>query len=113
MRLQYSVEAQRLLPLLRQEWSKTLRSDTVGLFAYFGYGSDHHFDQAHFGSSTEMCLSAESLFLKKTGHLWTSLYTLPMSGGSRAMSVLSDPAATVMIFPLTDDLVQRQGEQGF
>jgi hypothetical protein len=32
--------------------------------------------------------------------------------GSRAMSVLSDPAATVMIFPLTDDLVQRQGEQG-
>jgi hypothetical protein len=30
--------------------------------------------------------------------------------GSRAMSVLSDPAATVMIFPMTDDLVQRQGE---
>ena len=44
------------------------------------------------------------------GRMMVSPFTF-YRGAAKIMSVLSDPVATVMIFPLTDDLVQRQGEQ--
>ena len=66
-------------------------------FALVSYGSDHHFDH-HLGLSTEIRLSAESVFLRETGRLRTSLDTLPMSGvNSHEFFVL--PTATAMILP--------------
>jgi len=70
--------------------------DLQALSLLLRYGDDHHFDH-HLGLSTEIRLSAKSLFVRKLGCLWTSLDALPMSGGQMALSPNLVHPVTVMI----------------
>ena len=90
MRLEYGLEAQRLLHLLllRMVGSLSSQLETVLVWRFvqsayslsLAMGHDHHFDH-HWPLSTEVRLSPESLSLRKIGRLGTFVVTLPMSGG--------------------------------
>src|SRR5215211_4165912 len=83
--------------------------DLQALSLLLRYGDDHHFDH-HLGLSTEIRLSAESLFSRKIGRLRTLLDTLPMSGGQRATS--SKSHRPDILTPLIDLSVWIQSDFG-
>jgi hypothetical protein len=98
----HSIAAQRPLPILvggPSSWHRSSMTGSfvaAGPFAWVSNGSDHHFDH-HLGLSTEIRPSAKALFLRKIGRLRTSLDTLPVSGGQRALSPDLVDSVTVMI----------------
>jgi hypothetical protein len=112
MRLQYSVEAQRLLPYCAKNGRKPFDQIQRAYSLTLAMGLTTILTR-HISVRPPKWPKCRVLIFKEN---WTSGDVHVHAAdvwGSRAMSVLSDPAATGMIFPLTDDLVQRQGEQGF